>query len=84
LELKLVVINPLNALKVMSGNGLCSDIAAACGRDETARNNQMKYGALLESIAFDRYRRESVANIMKNCGDTKYQRRRAKNQLLYR
>jgi hypothetical protein len=84
LELKLVEINPLNALKVMSGNGLCSDIAAAYGRDETARNNQMKYSALLESIAFDKYERKCVMNIMKTCGDTKYQRRRAKNQLLYR
>ena len=79
-----MAINPLNVLKVMSGNGLCSDIAATCGRDETARNNQMKYSALLESIAFDRYRRECVVNIIKICGNTKYQRRRAKNQLLYR
>jgi hypothetical protein len=77
-------MNPLNALKVMSGNGLCSDIAAAHGRDETARNNQKKYCTLLETIEFDRYRRESVVNIVKYCGDIKYQRRKAKNQLLYR
>jgi len=71
LELKLVVINPLNALKVISGNGLCSGIAAACGRDETARNNQIKCSAVLESIAFDKYKRESVMDIMKTCGDSK-------------
>jgi dephospho-CoA kinase len=79
-----VAINPLNALKVMSGNGLCSDIAATYGRDETARNNQIKCSALLESIMLDKYNRESVANIMKTCRDTKCQRRRAKIQLLYK
>ena len=80
----MVAINPLKALKVISGNGLCSDIAAACGRDETATNNQIKCNALLESIGFDKYKRERVTNIMKSCGDSKYQRRKAKSQLLYR
>jgi len=56
---------------VISGNGLCSGIAAACGRDETARNNQIKCSALLESIAFDKYKRECVMDIMKTCGDSK-------------